>query len=261
MIKEKNKKLIVTLDLGNTALTGASWRGEEVLSSCSLSVTGKTFRDQLRRNLIKLQEAGRPDFVLLASVVPARTEAVKEICRRVLKVPCHRLTSSTPTGLTIRYQQPRQVGADRIANAVGVYHLYGSPAIVVDFGTAITFDVVSKKFEYLGGVIAPGLTISTRALFRQAALLPRVEINLPERILGRDTAAAIRSGVYYGTLGLVEKIIRELKKELRWGKETVLVATGGQAGLILSRSRQIRIIDPLLTLKGMRLIAQKLIST
>lgn len=259
MIKESRQNLLITLDLGNTALTGASWRGEELLSSWTFSVTGKTFRDQLRRKLLKLKEAGRPDFVLLASVVPSRTEAVREICRSVLKVPCRRLTSATTTGLTIRYRQPRQVGADRIANAVGVYHLYGSPAIVVDFGTAITFDVVSKNFEYLGGVIAPGLTISIRALFQQAALLPRVEINLPERILGRDTSAAIRSGVYYGTLGLVEKIIRELKKELGWGRETVLVATGGQAHLILSHSRLIRIIDPLLTLKGLRLIAQKLI--
>ncbi len=259
MIKEKNKQLIVTLDLGNTALSGACWRGEELLDSWSLSTTGKPFRGLLCRELSELKEKGRPDFVLLASVVPSRTAAVKEICRSVLKGPCRLLTSATPTGLTIRYRQPRRVGADRIANAVGVYRLYGSPAIVVDFGTAITFDVVSKKFEYLGGVIAPGLTISTHALFRQAALLPRVEIHLPERILGQDTTAAIRSGVYYGTLGLVEKIIRELKKELGWGRETVLVATGGQARLILSRSRLIRIIDPLLTLKGMRLIAQQLI--
>jgi type III pantothenate kinase len=242
---------ILTLDLGNTALAAGVWEDGRLGEKWSQPFTVRGLDTRLR----KLRDRAGIDSAILASVVPARNPALLRVCRRRLGIDCRLLTSRTPTGLKNLYSHPEQVGADRIANAVGAFHRYGGPAIVVDFGTAITFDVITEKFEYLGGVIAPGLGISTEALFKKAALLPRAEISLPRGVLGRETAEAIRSGVYWGTLGLVEKIIRELKRELGWGRETRLVATGGHAPLILSGSRTIRKIAPDLTLYGLYLIA------
>lgn len=249
---------ILTLDLGNTTLRGGYWRDQNLKEDWSLPVSGKALENELIDKLQNIEKDGGVNSAIIASVVPKKTQMVISRCREILKVDCRLLSPATPTGLKILYHHPDQVGSDRIANAVAAYRLYGVPAIVVDFGTAITFDIISGGFEYLGGVIAPGLEISTEALFRKAALLPRVKISLPDKVVGKDTAAAIRSGVFYGTLGLVERIIKELKKELGWGRETKLIATGGQAELILSGSRIIKIIDPLLTLKGLYLIAQKL---
>ncbi len=246
------KKKILTLDLGNTALAAGVWEGGRLAEKWSEPFTVRSLESRLR----EVRSRGGVDSAILASVVPERNLPLIGVCRRRLGIECRLLTSQTPTGLKNLYSNPKQVGADRIANAVGAFRRYGGPVIVVDFGTAITFDVVSKDFEYLGGVIAPGLGISTEALFRKAALLPKAEITLPRGVLGRETTEAIRSGVYWGTLGLVEKIIRELKKELGWGRETRLVATGGHAALILSNSRLIRKIDPHLTLYGLYLIAE-----
>jgi len=248
------EKKLLTLDLGNTALTAGIWEGASLTKDWSSAFDPESFSARLTT----LRERGRVDTAILSSVVPSQTDAILSSCRKVLGLDCLVLNARTPTGLKIFCSQPEQVGGDRIANAVGAYHIYGGPVIVVDFGTAITFDVVSKDFEYLGGVIAPGLKISTQALFSKAALLPEVKISIPETVLGRDTVASIRSGVFWGTLGLVERIIRELKKELHWGNETKLVATGGNSSLILSRSTLIENIDPFLTLRGLYLIAEKI---
>lgn len=246
------KTRILTLDLGNTALAAGFWEAGRLVENWSAPFSVRGFEARLR----ELRSRRRIASAILASVVPARNDSILRTCRR-RGIDCLLLTARTPTGLKIRYTDPKQVGADRLANAVGAFRRYGGPTIVVDFGTAITFDVVSEKSEYLGGVIAPGLGISTEALFRKTALLPKAEIALPKGVLGRETSEAIRSGVYWGTLGLVEKIIRELKSELGWGRETRLVATGGHARLILSSSRLIRKIDPDLTLYGLYLIATR----
>ncbi len=244
------KNIILTLDLGNTALAAGLWDTGHLVENWSARFTVRGLESRLR----KILSRRRIDSAILASVVPAWNDSLLETCHR-RGIACAFLTPETATGLKILYSNPKQVGADRIANAIGAFHRYGGPTIVVDFGTAITFDVISEKFEYLGGVIAPGLGISTEALSQKAALLPKARIGLPEGVLGRETSEAIRSGVYWGTLGLVERIIRELKKELGWGRETRLIATGGHASLILSRSRLIRKIDPHLTLYGLYLIA------
>lgn len=244
-------KRILTLDLGNTALAAGLWEEDALLENWSSPFSPETVQAQFKT----IKQKWEPDSAILASVVPRQTGPLLSLCRNTIGLDCRILNSATPTGLTIRYRYPEQVGADRIANAVGAYRIYGGPVIVVDFGTAITFDVISENFEYLGGVIAPGLEISTHALFEKAALLPEVKISIPGDVLGRDTAASIRSGVFWGTLGLVERVIRELKKELGWGRETRLVATGGHSRLILSRSRLIKNIDPFLTLRGLYLIA------
>jgi type III pantothenate kinase len=248
-------KALLTLDLGNTALSGAVWKDGRLTRPWFIQIAKGRFGSRLEtwlRGLGRKEEIGE---AILASVVPAHDPVIAGLCRKILGVPCRRLRDRLPPDLTIRYHRPRDVGADRLANAIGAYCLYGGPAIVVDFGTAITFDVVSRKFEYLGGAIAPGLQISAEALFQKTALLPTVEITIPERVLGQDTVSAIRSGVYFGTLGLVERVARELKKELGWGREVKMIATGGQARLILSRSRLIRVIDPYLTLRGLYIAA------
>lgn len=248
-------KTLLTLDLGNTALSGAVWRNGRLARPWFIRVGKGSFPGRLEawlRNLGRREKIGE---AILASVVPARDSAIRRLCRGLLGVSCRDLKDCLPPDLVIRYRRPADVGADRLANAIGAYRLYGGPAIVVDFGTAITFDVVSGDFEYLGGVIAPGVQISAEALFRRTALLPTVEIRPPERVLGEDTVSAIRSGVHFGTLGLVERVARELKKELGWGRGVKMIATGGQARAILSRSRLIRIIDPHLTLRGLYLAA------
>jgi len=250
-------KKLLTLDLGNTALTAGVWEEGSLIEDWSLPFSPESFTARLTL----LEQEGGIDGAILASVVPRQTDSILSICSQVLGIDCLVLDSNTPTGLKILYRYPKKVGADRIANAVGAYHFYGGPVIVADFGTAITFDVVSNNFEYLGGVIAPGLKISTQALFNRAALLPEVEISIPGTVLGKDTGGAIRSGVFWGTLGLVERIIQELKQELGWGNETKLVATGGNSALILSRSSLIKNIDPHLTLRGLYLIAKKIYAT
>lgn len=245
---------LLTLDLGNTALSGGIWEGDTLVEEWT-----STFSPQsLSSRLALFQQKNKIDGAILASVVPQQTGSILDICKKILGTKCCELGINIDTGLKILYRQPEKVGADRIANAVGAFHVYGGPVIVVDFGTAITFDVVSKDYEYLGGVIAPGIKISTQALFANAALLPEVKITIPDNVLGRDTESSIQSGVYWGTLGLVELIIRKLKRELGWGRETRLVATGGYSQLILRRSRVIKYIDPFLTLRGLQIIAKSI---
>ncbi|MGE5422398.1 MAG: type III pantothenate kinase, partial [Ignavibacteriales bacterium] len=159
------------------------------------------------------------------------------------------------TGLAIKYENPREVGADRVVNAVGALEKYGGPLIIVDFGTATTFCVINEQNEYLGGAIAPGIGISTEALFQRTAKLPRVELEKPKHVIGKNTITSIQSGVVYGFVGQVDGIIKKIKEELPL--EFKVVATGGLAELISRESEYIEIVDPLLTLEGLRLIYEK----
>jgi type III pantothenate kinase len=156
------------------------------------------------------------------------------------------------TGMPILYEHPQEVGADRIVHSVAGFHLYGGPCIVIDLGTATVFDAISARGEYLGGVIAPGIMISAEALFQRAAKLPRVEIKEPDEVIGRNTVSAIQSGIFFGYLGLIEKIITEMRREL--GNDAKTIATGGLAPLIAKRTPQIQHIDPDLILKGLQVL-------
>lgn len=195
------------------------------------------------------------DAIVISSVVPPLMFALERMCEKYFGVKPLVVGPGIKTGLNIHMENPREVGADRIVNAIGALEEYGSPLIVVDFGTATTFCVLNEKGQYLGGPIAPGIGISTDALFQRAAKLPRIELVRPPTVVGRNTVSNIQSGVYYGFIGQVDGIVNRIKQEM--GLPFKVIATGGFAKLIAADSYTIEAVDPFLTLKGLRLIWEK----
>lgn len=189
---------------------------------------------------------------VIASVVPPLTATFQELGTRLLGKPPLVVGSSVKTGIRIRIDNPREVGADRVANTAAVHALYGGPAIVLDLGTAATFDVVSKEGDYLGGAIAPGLGISAEALVRRTARLPKVELTLPKRVIGSNTVSAMQSGLVHGYIGLIKELVARLAEEL--GGDPKVIATGGMAATIAEWTQVIDIVNPRLTLDGIRII-------
>jgi type III pantothenate kinase len=190
--------------------------------------------------------------IVISSVVPPLDPVLRQVCERYFNTKPLFIEPGIKTGMPVLYDNPAEVGADRIVNAVAAFEKYGGPCVIVDFGTATTFDCVSKKGEYMGGVICPGIGISADALFQRTARLPRVEIRKPPRVIGSTTVGSLQSGLYYGYLGLVDGILERLVDEL--GEETRVVATGGLGALIGSASGFIKEVDELLTLDGLRII-------
>lgn len=206
------------------------------------------------RNLFAMDdlEVSGVHGIVISSVVPPLDSVLRQVCERYFKLKPLFIEPGVKTGMPVQYDNPAEVGADRIVNAVAAFEKYGGPCVVVDFGTATTFDCISKKGEYLGGVICPGIGISADALFQRTARLPRVEIRKPARVIGSNTVGSLQSGLYYGYLGLVDGILERLVDEL--GGETKVVATGGQAALIGTGSHFIKEVDEFLTLDGLRII-------
>ncbi len=211
----------------------------------------------LFRNLFAMHsvEPGAVKAVVISSVVPPVDSTLREVSERYFRVKPLFIEPGVKTGMPVLVDNPAEVGADRIVNGVAVFERYGGPSIVVDFGTATTFDVISERGEYLGGVIAPGIGISAEALFQRTARLPKVDIRRPARVIGTNTVAHIQSGLFYGYIGLVDGILERMIEEI--GSKPKIVSTGGLATLIASGSRYIGIVDDMLTLDGMRIIYER----
>ena len=252
--------MLLALDAGNTNITIGAFDGATLTGRWRL----RTIRDQtadewgiLMRNLFSLSslDLASVDGVVISSVVPAVDQPLTAMAERYFHREPMFIDATTDTGITVRYDNPREVGADRIVNAVAAFFRYGGLCVVVDLGTTINFDVVSKDAEFLGGLISPGIGMSITGLFAKTARLPMVDFRAPQKLVGSNTVGSIQSGLYYGFLGLIDGIVERIIGEL--GPETKAIATGGQGELIAEGSRLVKICDPDLTLEGLRLIWER----
>jgi type III pantothenate kinase len=249
--------MLLAIDIGNTNITLGLYRGETLGPRWRLATNHERMPDEYGITLVQLfQHAGHgPDdveAVVIASVVPPLTSTLVQACRVYLEREPLVVDAGVKTGVRVRYEDPRQVGADRVADAAAVQKLYGGPACVVDFGTGTTFDAVSAEGDYLGGAIAPGIGIAAEALFQRAAKLPRVDLVRPPSVIGRNTVNSMQSGLLYGYVGLVEGMVARFRAEL--GPNMKVIGTGGLAEVIVRETKVIDILAPWLTLDGLRII-------
>ena len=249
--------MLLAIDIGNTDTTLGVFAGEELRATWHMATSVHRTTDEyaaLLLNLLRYQSLGTSDIkeVALCSVVPPLITTFEELLQRYFHISPLVVGAGIKTGVRIRMDNPREVGADRIVNAVAAHHLYGGPIIIADLGTATTFDTVSREGDYLGGAIAPGIITAAEALFRQAAMLPRVELTHPKQAIGTNTIAAMQSGIIFGYVGLIEGMVARIQQEL--GEKAKVVATGGCAELIAKETAVIDVVNPNLTLIGLRLI-------
>jgi type III pantothenate kinase len=246
--------MILLLDIGNTNTHLGLANSRRVVKQTDIP-TGAWLKGTAEKAVVQLTRGARLEGAALCSVVPRATPLVCRMVRRVWHLACPELTPETLRGVGIDYPQPQTIGPDRLANAVAVRHRFGAPAVVVDFGTAVTFDVLDHAGNYVGGIIAPGLAAMTDYLHEKTALLPRIRIREVKSPIGRSTEQAMLVGAVHGYRGLIRELILELKRELKVRRLPV-VATGGYAQLIASKLPEITAVDPLLTLEGLRLVWQ-----
>lgn len=252
--------MILTLDIGNTNIKTALFQGEEMLNYWRIATNRSMSSDEygiLLANLFEYNGRRLSDVsgVSISSVVPSINFTIEHMCRNYLNLAPMMVGPGIKTGINIKYDNPRELGSDRIANAVAAYELYGGPCIFIDFGTATSFGVVSHKGEFLGGAISPGIKLSAEALVEKAAKLPRFELQRPDSVIGKNTITNLQSGIVYGHVGLVTYLIRKMKQELG-APQAKVIATGGMA-LLVSGETDIDVLDGVLTLKGLRILYEK----
>ena len=252
--------MLLVIDVGNTNIVLGVYDGKKLINDWRVATNKDKTSDEYGLVIDQIfnyhgLKTSDIDAVMISSVVPPLMYTLQAVSKKYFKCDPYIVGPGIKTGMNIKYDNPKEVGADRIVNAVAAYEQYGGPIIVVDFGTAITFCAISKSGEYLGGAIAPGIKISSEALFMRTAKLPKVEIVKPDRVICKNTVSSIQAGLIYGYVGLVDNIIAKMKEELsEEGEVKTVVATGGLASLISSESKYINRIDKLLTLEGLRII-------
>jgi len=249
--------MLLVIDIGNTNLTIGVFKGEELAWHWRLATDHKKMPDEYGLQLLGLLDRAKiasSDLigVALSSVVPNLTAKVREACENYLDISPTVVEAGTKTGVRVLYDDPKTVGADRICDAVAVKKLYGGPACVIDFGTATTFNAINANGEYLGGAITAGVNLAAEALFTHAAKLPKIDLKRPERVIGKNTTDAMRSGLLFGYVSMIEGMVSRFKQEL--GSDTIVIATGGLAEMMAGETDVIDHTLPWLTLDGLRMI-------
>ncbi len=253
--------MLLAIDIGNTNIVLGVFRGRKLIHSWKIQTESEKTSDEYGVTVLNLFSLSGPEkteieAAIISSVVPPLTPIFEDLSKSLFNVKPVVVGPGLKTGMAILYENPLEVGADRVVAAVGAYEKHGGPCIVVDFGTATTFDAVSSKGEYLGGAIAPGVQISAEALYLKTAQLPRIEIKKPRAAIGRTTVTSMQSGLYFGYVGLVSKIIEEIKREL--GEGTTVISTGGFGAQISHEISSIDIHEPDLVLEGLQVVHQKI---
>ena len=249
--------MLLALDAGNSNITIGAFEGRDLVFQWRLRTVHEQTADEwgiLLQNLFSPAglDIAKVDGIIISSVVPPIDSTLAFMTQRYFHQQAMFITPRTDLGLTIRYDNPNEVGADRLVNGVAGFYKYGGPCVVVDFGTTINFDVISKDAEYLGGSIAVGIGIAIKALFTKTARLPLVDFRPPKDVVGSNTVASMQSGLYFGTVGMVDGILERIIAKL--GPETKVIATGGQAHMIVEGSRYLNTLDEHLTLEGLQMI-------
>jgi type III pantothenate kinase len=252
--------VLLALDAGNSNITIGAFEGRKLISQWRLRTVHEQTSDEwgiLLRNLFVPAglDIEKVDGIIVCSVVPPIDSTLAAMTRRYFKREAMFVGPRTDLGLAIRYDNPNEVGADRLVNGVAGFYKYGGPCVIVDFGTTINFDVISRDAEYLGGAIAVGIGIAIDALFSRTARLPLVDFRPPKDVVGTNTVASMQSGLYFGAIGMIDGILERIVAKL--GPETKAVATGGQAQMIVSGSRYLKVVDEHLTLEGLAMIWER----
>ena len=253
--------MILTLDIGNTNMKTALFDGEEMKEYWRLSTNRNRTSDEYGMAMMNLLnhygiDRGQVEGIMMSSVVPQINFTIEHMCRNYFGMEPMKIAPGVKTGINIKYENPRELGSDRIANAVAAFELYGGPCITIDFGTATSFGAISAKGEFLGGAICPGLKLAADALTERTAKLPRFELVKPENVIGRNTVTNMQAGIVYGYIGQIKYLVNRMKQEM--GVEGIkVIATGGLAVLVAGESSVIDVMDGLLTLKGLRIIYEK----
>ena len=249
--------MLLAIDVGNSNTVVGLYEGDELLTHWRVRTVADHTIDEygmLILNLYRTSKVGSRSIsnIIISCVVPSMLNILEPLCKKYFHVTPLIVGPGIKTGMPIYYDNPKEVGADRVVNAVAAHEKYEGNLIIVDFGTATTFDYVTQKGEYMGGCIAPGVVISSEALFEKASKLPRVELSRPKSVVARDTVSSMQAGIMFGYAGLVDGLVDRIKKETK--TESTVIATGGLASVIAAETRTIDFVDEMLTLEGLRII-------